>query len=90
MDTEPLLTTAQAAEIATIWRRIASRGRAAAVSPSAVSNWAARRHLAAAGLTPDGRPLYRLGAVARAEAATRGRALRLVGLPDSAPRNTAA
>jgi hypothetical protein len=74
------LTTAQAATLANQWRDIASGGRAATVGRTAIQNWAARGHLTAAGLTAAGHPLYRLGDVARAELATRARALRLVGI----------
>lgn len=76
-----LYTAAQAAEQATRWRRLLSAG-AAAVTPSAVRQWARRGHLAPAGLDHRGRPLYASADVARAEAATRRRALRLVGIPE--------
>ncbi|WP_030744481.1 MerR family transcriptional regulator [Streptomyces sp. NRRL F-5135] len=74
-------TTAEAAAQATQWRRLVSAG-AAAVTPATVRQWARRGHLAPAGLTPGGHPLYAHADLARAERATRGRALRLVGIPE--------
>lgn len=74
------LTAAAAAELANHWRFVASGGRAATVGRTAVQNWAARGHLASTGQDEHGRPLYRLADVARAEYATRARALRLVGI----------
>lgn len=73
------LTTAQAAELATVWRRTLTAG-AAAVTPTTIRSWASRGHLTPAGLDDRGRPLYDRSAVARAERATRDRALRLVGI----------
>lgn len=75
---ETWLTASQAAGLATQWRRVISGAPAAAVSRTAVQNWAARGHLQPAGLDARGRPLYRLADVARAELATRARALRLI------------
>ncbi|AJE38916.1 hypothetical protein [Streptomyces nodosus] len=69
----------QAAELATRWRRMLSAD-AAAVTRSAVCKWRARGHLPVAGLDENGRPLYALADLAQAEKATRGRALRLVGI----------
>ncbi|MGW4250323.1 MerR family transcriptional regulator [Streptomyces californicus] len=80
MDTD-LLTTAQAAAHATQARRFFSAG-AAAIRPTTIRDWAARGHLARSGLTDRGHPLYDLADVARAELATRARALRLVGIPE--------
>lgn len=78
-----LLTGAQAAEHATRARRLLTAG-AAAVTRATIRDWVRRNHLAPAGLAEDGRShLYRLGDVARAERATRGRALRLVGIPET-------
>lgn len=74
-----LLTTAQAAQLATTWRRTISGTHTAAVGRTAIQMWAKRGHLRAAGLDDRGRPLYRLSDVARAEQATRNRALRRVG-----------
>lgn len=71
------LTTAEAAQLATTWRRLVSAG-AAAVKPATIRQWASRGHLTAAGLDDRGRPLYALADLARAEHATRARALRLV------------
>ncbi|MBD3546823.1 MerR family transcriptional regulator [Streptomyces sp. JV180] len=80
MDTE-LLTTAQAAAHATQARRFFSAGTAA-IRPTTIRDWAARGHLERSGLTDRGHPLYDLADVARAELATRARALRLVGIPE--------
>lgn len=77
-----LLTTSQAAELATTWRRAISGTRTAAVGRTAIQMWAKRGHLQPAGLDDRGRPLYALADLARAERATRGRALRLVGIPE--------
>jgi hypothetical protein len=74
-----LYTGAQAAELATQWRRMIS-ANAAAVSRPAICNWVNRGHLKAAGLDEQRRPLYDLADLARAERATRPRALRLVGI----------
>ena len=73
------LTTAEAAELATRWRRTVSAG-AAAVTPTTVRSWANRGHLQPAGLDDRGHPLYHPTDLARAEKATRARALRLVGV----------
>ncbi|MFF7012236.1 MerR family transcriptional regulator [Streptomyces fimicarius] len=81
MDTE-LLTTAQAAAHATQARRFFSAG-AAAIRPTTIRDWASRGHLTRRGLTEHGHPLYDLADVARAELATRARALRLVGIPEA-------
>jgi hypothetical protein len=72
----------QAAELATQWRRTVS-ATAAAVTRPAICNWVKRGHLQPAGLDDRGRPLYALADLARAEHATRGRALRLVGMGDT-------
>lgn len=76
---EQLLTAPQAAALATGWRRLLSAG-AAEVSPAAIRQWASRGHLARAGLTERGWPLYRRADVARAELATRTHALRIAGV----------
>lgn len=81
MDTN-LLTTTQAADHATCARQLLSAG-AARICPATVRSWARRGRLPRAGLTPEGRPLYRLADVATAERDTRGRALRLVGIPEA-------
>ncbi len=83
-DAEDLLTPSQAAAAATIWRRLISAG-AAAVTPQAICNWASRGHLEPAGLDDRGSRLYRRSDVAQAERRTRGRALRLVGIPQRRP-----
>lgn len=77
---EELYTTAQAAALATRWRRTLS-ANAAAVRPSAICNWVTRGHLHPTGLDEHGHPLYTLTDLAQAELATRARALRLVGIP---------
>jgi DNA-binding transcriptional MerR regulator len=71
------LTTTQAAALATTWRRLVSAG-AAAVTTATIRSWAHRGHLTACGLDERGHPLYDRSALARAERATRARALRLV------------
>ncbi|MFJ8883621.1 MerR family transcriptional regulator [Streptomyces sp. NPDC102402] len=81
MDTD-LLTTAQAAAHADRARQLLSAG-AAHVRPTTIRDWASRGRLERAGLTEAGHPLYRLADVARAELATRSRALRLVGMPET-------
>ncbi|MFE0243272.1 MerR family transcriptional regulator [[Kitasatospora] papulosa] len=80
MDTE-LLTTAQAAAHANKARQYLSAG-AAHIRPTTIRDWASRGHLPRAGLTEAGHPMYRLVDVARAERATRSRALRLVGMTE--------
>uniref|UniRef100_A0AAU2A1L4 MerR family transcriptional regulator n=1 Tax=Streptomyces sp. NBC_00093 TaxID=2975649 RepID=A0AAU2A1L4_9ACTN len=72
-----LYNGAQAAALATTWRRNLS-ANAAAVSRSAICKWVKRGHLDVAGLDEHERPLYALADLARAEQATRRRALRLV------------
>lgn len=75
-------TTPEAAAVATRWRRLMSAG-AAAVRPATVRSWAARGHLTPCGLTEAGHPLYAHADLAKAESATRGRALRLAGIPET-------
>ncbi|MFE9737324.1 MerR family transcriptional regulator [Streptomyces sp. NPDC006477] len=77
-----LYTATQAAEHATRWRRLLSAG-AAEVTPATVRSWVTRGHLAPAGLDHRRHPLYAHVDVARAELATRSRALRLVGIPET-------
>ncbi|MEU9349045.1 MerR family transcriptional regulator [Streptomyces sp. NPDC048278] len=74
-----LYTGAQAAELATRWRRTLSAD-SATVTRSAICNWRTRGHLKPAGLDERGHPLYALADLAQAEKATRPRALRLVGI----------
>ncbi|WP_411090808.1 MerR family transcriptional regulator [Streptomyces sp. 049-1] len=76
---EDLYNGTQAAELATRWRRMLSAD-SARVSRPAICNWVTRGHLEPAGLDPRGRPLYALADLARAERATRPRALRLAGI----------
>lgn len=80
----PILTTAEAAAHTSRARQFLSAG-VAAVHPATIRSWASRGYLPRAGLTETGRPLYRLADVAQAEAVTRGRPLRLVGIPEKAP-----
>ncbi len=75
-----LLTTCEASELATQWRRTLSAG-AAEVTAATIRQWASRGHLQPAGLDDHGRPLYALTDLARAEHATRVRALRRLGIP---------
>jgi DNA-binding transcriptional MerR regulator len=70
------LTAQQAAAHATQARRALSAG-AAQVTVITIYSWAQRGHLTHRGLDARGRRLYTLGDVARAELATRARALRL-------------
>ncbi|MFE6816028.1 MerR family transcriptional regulator [Streptomyces sp. NPDC057677] len=79
-----LYTATEAAAHATQWRRLLSAG-AAEVTPAAVRQWARRGHLKASGLDDSGHPLYAHVDVARAELATRRRALRLVGISQPKP-----
>lgn len=72
-----LYTAPEAAQHATQWRRMLSAG-AAEVTHTTIRSWVHRGHLAAAGLDEHGRPLYAHVDVARAEQATRARALRHV------------
>ncbi|MEU9199429.1 MerR family transcriptional regulator [Streptomyces sp. NPDC048332] len=81
MDTD-LLTTAQAAAHANRARQLLSAGTAT-IRPTTIRDWASRGHLQRTGLTERGHPLYALADVARAEVATRGRALRLLGIPEA-------
>lgn len=82
MDT-PLLTAAQAAAHVNRARQALSAG-AAHIRPCTIRQWVTRGHLAASGLADDGRTrLYALGDIARAEHATRGAALRMVGMTKS-------
>lgn len=63
LDVEARITTAQAAQYAGVTRQ-------------AIVNWRRRGHLTPIAHTGDGRPLYRLLDVAKAEHATRRRARR--------------
>lgn len=73
------LTLAEAAAQAGRCRQAASRGRAS-VQPDAIGKWVRRGHLHPSGHDDDGRQLFTAADVARAERATRARALRLVGI----------
>lgn len=74
-----LYTGAQAAALATEWRRTLTAD-AAAVTRPAICNWVTRGHLRVAGLDEHGHRLYDLADLAHAEKETRPRALRLVGI----------
>ncbi|MFI8531077.1 MerR family transcriptional regulator [Streptomyces aquilus] len=74
-----LYNGAEAAALATQWRRLISAD-AARVTRPAICNWVNRGHLKVQGLDGHGRPLYALKDIAAAEKATRPRALRLVGI----------
>ncbi|MEV8395935.1 MULTISPECIES: MerR family transcriptional regulator [unclassified Streptomyces] len=83
MATEPIrYTTTEAAAQATQWRRLLSAG-AATVTPDAIRQWRRRGHLVPTGLDDRGHPTYQHEDLARAERATRARALRLVGIPET-------
>lgn len=80
------LTAHQAAAHANRARRVLTAGhptaaRCAQVTERTVRSWVARGHLAPAGRSEGGLQLFTLADVARAEQATRARALRLVGIP---------
>ncbi|MFE9886267.1 MerR family transcriptional regulator [Streptomyces scopuliridis] len=83
MATEPIrYTTAEAAAQATQWRRLLSAG-AATVTPATIRQWRRRGHLNPTGLDDRGHPTYHHADLAQAERTTRGRALRLVGIPEA-------
>ncbi|MEV7959317.1 MerR family transcriptional regulator [Streptomyces sp. NPDC087532] len=73
------LTAAEAAAHADRARQFVTAG-AASIKPATIRQWARRGHLQPAGLSENNHALYRLADVARAEATTRARALRLVGI----------
>lgn len=60
--------------------RAALSADAAGCGEQAIRNWVNRGHLAATGINADGLQVFTLGDVAKAELATRSRALRLVGI----------
>ncbi|XUL91012.1 MerR family transcriptional regulator [Streptomyces galilaeus] len=82
-----LYSTAQAAAQATEWRQLLSAS-AANVTPATIRKWSSRGHLARSGLDDHGHPLYALADIARAEKATRARALRLVDIGTPSSRNS--
>jgi hypothetical protein len=84
-DRRTWLTARQAADHANRSRQLLSvlGRRPATVTERTIRSWVARKHLHVAGLDDDNRQLFRLADVARAEKATRERALRLVGIPSS-------
>lgn len=73
------LTAQQAADHVNAARRLLSAGYAGC-SERTIRSWVARRHLTATGIDDHGHQLFALADVARAEKATRARALRLVGI----------
>lgn len=73
------LTATEAAAQADQCRQAASDARAT-VRPDAIGKWVRRGHLDPSGHDAAGRPLFNSTDVARAERATRARALRLVGI----------
>ncbi|WP_432159281.1 MerR family transcriptional regulator [Streptomyces sp. bgisy153] len=77
---DQLLTTAEAAQLATHWRALCSRGTAT-VTTAAIRQWRSRGHLTPRDLDARGRALYHRDDLATAEAALRPSALRLVGIP---------
>lgn len=83
------LTTAEAARHADRARQALTAG-AAHIKPATIRQWASRGHLTAHGLTENGHATYRLADVARAEHATRRRALRLVGITQPGPSTSRA
>lgn len=79
------LTAREAADHADRARQTLTAGRPDAARPARVTertirSWVARGHLTHTGLDDDGRQLFALADVAKAELATRARALRLVGI----------
>ncbi|MEV5688632.1 MerR family transcriptional regulator [Streptomyces sp. NPDC052164] len=79
MTTTMWLTTTQAVDHADRSRQALTAG-AARIRASTLRSWVNRGHLTATGMSEDKRPLYRLADVAKAEKATRSRALRLLGV----------
>jgi DNA-binding transcriptional MerR regulator len=84
-DHDRLLTTKEAALLATHWRGLYSAGTAT-VSEAAIRQWRHRGQLNPRGLTPHGRALYHRDDLAEAERAARDialnphHALRLAGI----------
>ncbi|WP_346731480.1 MerR family transcriptional regulator [Actinacidiphila reveromycinica] len=79
------LTAGQAVDHANRIRALCSAGNAGCTERT-LRSWVARGHLPVAGLDDGGRQLFTLADVARAELATRARALRLASTPGAAPR----
>lgn len=75
-------TAQQAADYVNTVRSMLSAGYAGC-GERTIRSYVARGHLTADGRDADGRQLFSLGAVARAELATRARALRLAGISQS-------
>lgn len=73
------LTTAQAAQAADRARQFVSAG-AAHITPATIRQWDSRGHLRGYNTGPRRPKIYHLGDVAKAELATRDRALRQVGI----------
>lgn len=78
-DQDRLLTTQEAARLATHWRALYSGGDAA-VSEAAIRQWRHRGHLTPRDLDRHGRALYHRDDLAAAERALRPLALQLVGI----------
>lgn len=73
------LTTEQAAAHATNCRQLLTAGTAH-VTPATIRQWDSRGHLTGRSAGPRQPKLYRLEDIARAELATRDRALRLASI----------
>lgn len=69
-----LLTTKEAAVLATHWRALISAGKGK-VTPAAIRQWRHRGHLVPRDLDASGRALYHRDDLAQAERATRAIAL---------------
>jgi hypothetical protein len=78
-------TAQQAADHVNAVRAQLSEGYAGC-SERTIRSYVARGHLAAQGRDARGRQLFTIAAVARAELATRARALRLVGIGQPSPK----
>lgn len=75
-------TAREAAELVSWWRSLWLRD-SSVVSVRTIRAWVARGHLTPGGLDEKGRQLFRFSDLAKAECTTRGRALRLAGIPEN-------